>query len=288
MEHNREDNHKLFALLSSYLNHAPDLIDEAEINELVQSGVSTEYAFKLLLAAKFGLDILETPQDREMFHQYFDPMVHQLDPAEYEHNPYYRSIRLPAAQIGDCELKYESYKPFEGFVCNDIVQTADGRQIPQIGFFPVEFKYPALLEQGRIWMTVTPNEIATMKEPIADAFGRVLTFGLGLGYYAYMVSEKDNVDCVTMVEINENVIRLFQQHLLPQFPHAEKIQIIQADAFEFARTRLAQKAYDYVFTDLWHDVSDGIDLYLRMKQIERQHPKTHFSYWIEKSIQFYL
>ena len=40
-------------------------------------------------------------------------------------------------------------------------------------------------------MTITPDEIETMKEAVDQAFGNVLTFGLGLGYYAYMVSEKD-------------------------------------------------------------------------------------------------
>jgi hypothetical protein len=284
----RQDNHKVFALLSSYLNHAPDLIHEAEVEEIVQSGVSVEYAFKLILAAKFGLDIVDSDEDKALFNAYFHPMIHLLDVGEYEQNPYYRNIRLPEVRIGGSELTYECYKPYEGFVCNDILQTSEGRQFPQIGIFPAEFKYPAVLEQGRVWMTVTPNEIETMKVPVAEAFGSVLTFGLGLGYYAYMVSEKDNVDSVTIVEINEDVIRLFKQHILPQFKQAGKIQIIHADAFEFARTRLSQDAYDYVFTDLWHDVSDGIELYLKMKLIEQQYPETRFSYWIEKSIQCYL
>lgn len=284
----QEGNRQLFALLGSYLNHAPDLIQAAEIAEIVQSGVSAEYAFKLLLAAKFGLDIVDSEADKALFNAYFHPMIHRLDLGEYERNPYYRNIRLPAVRIGNSELKYERYKPFEGFVCNDILRTTEGRQIPQIGFFETEFTYPAVLEQERIWMTVTPNEIETMKEPVAAAFGRVLTFGLGLGYYAYMVSEKDNVDSVTIVEINEDVIHLFKRHILPQFKQAQKIRIVHGDAFDFARTHLARNAYDYVFTDLWHDVSDGIDLYLRMKQVERQHPGTKFSYWIEKSMKCYL
>lgn len=28
--------------------------------------------------------------------------------------------------------------------------------------------------------------------------------------------------------------------------------------------------YDFVFTDLWHDVSDGIDMYIKMKKYEKQ------------------
>ena len=46
--------------------------------------------------------------------------------------------------------------------------------------------------------------------------------------------------------------------------------------------------YDFVFTDLWHDVSDGIDMYLKMKEYEKQSPDSVFTYWIEKSILCYL
>ena len=137
-------------------------------------------------------------------------------------------------------------------------------------------------------MTITPNEIETMKEAVDGAIGNVLAFGLGLGYYAYMVSEKENVENVTVVEINEDVIKLFNKYILPQFKHAEKIKIIKADAFEYAKNYITPGKFDYVFTDLWHDVSDGMDMYLKMKTFEKQSPKTVFSYWIEKSILCYL
>ena len=34
--------------------------------------------------------------------------------------------------------------------------------------------------------------------------------------------------------------------------------------------------YDFVFTDLWHDVSDGIDMYLKMKEYEKQSARYGF------------
>jgi len=284
----KEENYKVFSLLSNYLNHAPDFITKEEIDEIVKSGVSSEYAFAVILAAAFGLDIVDHIKDKELFNHYFSNMFHRLDSNEYYNNPYYQHIKIPMVKLGSSEFKYETYKPFEGFVCNDIVQTKEGRQIPQIGFFETEFQFPAILENGRIWMTITPNEIETMKEPVEEAFGDVLTFGLGLGYYAYMVSEKDHVDSVTIVEINEDVIRLFEEHILPQFNHAGKIKIIKADAYAFAQKHLPESKYDFVFTDLWHDVSDGIDLYLKMKEYENLSPRTIFAYWIEKSILCYL
>lgn len=284
----QHDNYKVFSLLSRYLNGASDLIRKEEVDDLVKYGVSEEYAFAVILAAAFGLDIVDNREDKDFFNHYFKRMIHKLERRDYDQNPYYKNIKIPTAKIGNCELKDEKYKPFEGFVCDDIIQTEEGRQIPQIGFFDEEFTYPAILENNRIWMTITPNEIETMKEAIDKASGNVLTFGLGMGYYPYMVSEKAAVDSVTVVEINNEVIGLFNQYILPQFPNAHKIKVVKADAFQFAAKHISPGKFDFVFTDLWHDVSDGIDLYLKMKEYEKQSPQTQFMYWIEKSILCYL
>lgn len=284
----KEDNYKVFALLSNYLNNASDFINKEEIGEIVKCGVSYEYAFAVILAATFGLDIVNNVDDKDLFNKYFNNMVHKLDANEYYDNLYYKNIKIPTIRMGNSELKYEKYKPFEGFVCNDIIQTEEGRQIPQIGFFETEFMFPVVLENNRLWMSITPNEIETMNEAVGKGFGNILTFGLGLGYYAYMTSQKDNVESITVVESNEDVIDLFNKYVLPQFTNAQKIKIIEADAFEYAQKNMSSGKYDFVFTDLWHDVSDGIDMYLKMKKYEEQNPDTVFTYWIEKSILCYL
>jgi hypothetical protein len=284
----KEDNYKVFALLGNYLNNAPDFITKEEMDEIVTDGVSSKYALAVILAAAFGLDVIDVVDDRDLFNNYFTKMIHRLDASVYYNNPYYKNIKIPTVKIGNSELKYEKYKPFEGFVCDDITRTKEGRQIPQIGFFETEFSFPAILENDRIWMTITPNEIETMKDAVEQAFGHVLVFGLGLGYYAYMVSEKDQVESITIVEKNEDVIHLITKHVLPQFKNAQKVNIVQADAYDYAQKNIQDGKYDFVFTDLWHDVSDGIDMYLKMKEYEKQSPNTIFSYWIEKSILCYL
>lgn len=75
----KKDNYKIFALLSKYLNHAPDLIDKEEMVEIVSSGVSSEYAFGVILAAAFGFDIVDRVDDKEFFNLYFNKMIHKLD-----------------------------------------------------------------------------------------------------------------------------------------------------------------------------------------------------------------
>ena len=64
----------------------------------------------------------------------------------------------------------------------------------------------------------------------------------------------------------------------------DALEIIQADAFDFAPKHLP--AYDVVFTDLWHDVSDGLPLYQRMKALEV--PGVKYLYWIEQTLRCYL
>jgi len=288
-------NNKILQMLSNYLNNAPDFIEKKVIDDITRDcNVTVEYAFSVLLAAACGLNIDDNGDDRELFHQYFPSMIHLLKAEDYYRNSYYRDIIIPDIKVGNCELKTEHYKPYEAFVCNDLETKKDGRIIPQIGFFACDFPYPAILENGRIWMTITPNEIETMKLAVEKASGNVLTFGLGLGYYAYMVSEKEEVSTVTVVEKNEDVIHIFTKYIMPQFKNAHKIKIIQYDAYAYADKNFvagnntADGRFDLVFTDLWHDVSDGALLYLKMKEYEKHCPETIFMYWIEKSILCYL
>ena len=130
-------------------------------------------------------------------------------------------------------------------------------------------------------MTLTPVDMDTCVAAIAKARGKVVTFGLGLGYFAYMASVKDTVESVTVVELSSDVIRLFKKHILPYFPHPEKIKIVNADAFEYAEKSMPSENFDFAFVDTWRDASDGAPMYVKMKKLEHLSPSTEFAYWIE-------
>ena len=272
--------------MSGYLRRHPRLITEADVREVMALGVGQEEAVYLLLCAACDVDASRSAQERELAQRYFRPSLRRLDAQAYRSNPYLRAIRFPQAAQGRWRMTQMTYAPYELFVRDDLLLPGDGREIPQLGYFPEPFTYPAVLEDGREWMTVTPNEVETMRPALAQARGHVVAFGLGLGYFAFMASEKADVSRVTVIERDAEVIGLFERHLLPQFPRREKVRIVQADAFDYARTSLAQA--DFAFVDLWHDVSDGAPLYLRMKALEAHAPHTRFAYWIEPSIRSFL
>ncbi len=282
-------NRILLQKMSVFLNYEPDFIKESIVNELCREcGLSTEEAFSYVLASVIGLDTEQREEDRELFALYFPHMIHCLSVKEFRENPYMQEIRIPDCRRGTWEIRQEHYLPYEAFACNDLMVLPDGRVIPQIGFFTEAYAYPAVLEGGREWMLITPNEIQTMEQPVACARGKVLTYGLGLGYFAFMVSRKQKVDSVTVVEKDERVIALFREFILPQFGEKEKVRIIQADAFDYAAHRMAGEHYDMVFADIWHDPSDGVEAYRRFKALEALSPHTEYHYWIEKTLKFYL
>ena len=282
-------NQSLLAGLSEYLNHRPDAIDESVMAELLaDGGFTAEEIYPLLLAALLGLSVDSEPFHREIYNAYFPEMVRRLSAEDYRSDPYYRTVRLSPAKEGKWEFRTLSYRPYEAFVADDFRWRPDGRLIPQIGYFQKRFDYPCVLEGGREWMLITPNEINTMAPHVEAAFGRVLTYGLGLGYYAFMTARKEEVESVTVVERSADVIALFEKYIRPQLGGAgEKITVVQADAFDYAATEMGKGGYNYVFTDLWHDPSDGVSLYHRMQAMEHLSPGSTFGYWIEDTLRWY-
>lgn len=195
-----------------------------------------------LLYAAFMAGFCGIQEDDTTINGYFQDAVHQLETTKYIDNPYLKNIRFPDTATRHWKFTHYSYRPYEAFICNDIDIDKNLREVPQIGFFRERFAYPAVEQDGREWMAVKPSEIETMREPIEEATGRVVTCGLGLGYFAYMVSEKPDVTSVDIVERSEEAITLFEEHILPQFPNKEKIRIIRCDAFEFLSENMWQEA----------------------------------------------
>ncbi len=280
-----QENRFAIELFSRYLNYTPRLLCDGTVESFSKEcGLSAEEGFLALFSAACGLESDENKWHRHIERTYFTPCIRCLDVQPFQQDTYYRTIHFPTVQSGQWKLCTESFLPFEPFVRNDPLLSEDLRELPQIGYFKEEFKFPAVLENGVEWMTVTPNEIETMREPIANARGRVLTLGLGLGYFAFHASQKENVESVTVIERDEKVIALFKEHLLEQFPHKEKIHIIKDDAFSFLKN-MQIDSVDYLFADLWHDASDGLEMYLRIKRIVKERGFSFpVDYWIEPSL----
>ncbi len=280
------DNERMLELISEYLTFTPCAIRQEDAASLAaECSLSPAEAYLALLAAHLGLDT-RAPADARLYRGYLPRMVRPLDPAVYEADAYMQAVRPERGRQGHIDLVYERIEPMELFVADDFQVDGEGRALPQLGYFDRAFAFPAIREDGRVWMTVTPNEINTIQPAVARSRGKVLAYGLGLGYYAFHCLMKEEVESVTVVEKNPAVIDVFTRLLLPFFPRQADLRIVQADAFEYAEQVMPHEGFDTVFTDLWHDVADGIPLYRRMKALET--PGPDYLYWIEKTLKVYM
>lgn len=207
-----------------------------------------------------------------------------LDPKPYSADDYYQTVKPEALKSHGWTLFYDAYEPNEGFVYDELsIDPLTYKETTRFGYFTTRFPFLALAQDGRTWMSVTPHEINTMQSQINEAHGKVITFGLGLGYYAYETLKKANVSEVVVIEKDPTLIAFFKERILPFFPHQEKFHLIEEDAFHYA-ARMGKDHYDYAFVDLWHLPEDGLPLYLRMRSLEKKSPATAFSYWVEPSL----
>ena len=285
----REANFRLLHLFSLYINERPDFITADMVNEIAGiGGFSTDEAFLMLFAEACGVHPTDGEADEAFFRDYLAPSVRRLNPEPYRADPYYQNIRFPDITDGSWELRNDVYQPYRTFIWDDVRPDASLKELPPLGYFAEAFTYPAVLENGTEWMLVTPNEIETVRPAVRAARGQTVTFGLGLGYFAYMAAAKPDVERVVIVEKDPAVIRLFRQHILPQFPHREKIELVNDDAFAYLEKRMPKEHFDLAYADIWHDAGDGIPLYLRFNKYEERFPETEFQYWIEESMLSYL
>lgn len=234
----REANNNAAWSMSEYINETPCAITDGLMKEADPEGELPEE----ILYAAFMAGFCGISEDDTTINEYFHDAVHCLETRKYRDNPYLKNIKFPDTATRHWKFTHYSYRPYEAFICKDIDIDKNLREVPQIGFFRERFAYPAVEQDGREWMAVKPSEIETMRAPIEEATGRVVTFGLGLGYFAYMVSEKPDVTSLDIVERSEEAIALFERHILPQFPNKEKIRIIRSDAFGFLNENMWQDA----------------------------------------------
>ncbi len=283
-------NARILDRLSLYLNLMPDAVTKEQLFEFAGQNASEEqleYAFGCLLSSYCALDT-DDGADMRIFRDCFTKIPRLLDVSEYKNDKYFKLIEFPEHKRGAWEFRKQKFKPCEAFLYDETRVCPDGLLKPCIGFFTEEFEYPAVLQNGREWITVTPHEINTTKPALDACFGNVLTYGLGFGYFTLLASLKKNVNSVTVVELDADAVSLFKEYILPQFPDKDKVRIVNEDAFEFAADKNKSSGFDFVFADIWHDPSDGVGMYEKFKILENRGSGTRYCYWIEKTLKWYI
>ncbi len=128
-----------------------------------------------------------------------------------------------------------------------------GRYVP-------EGEYTRLLIDGQVMMSDTPDEIRDHLSFIYQASGKILINGLGLGIALELILQKKEVKEVTVIELNENVIKLVAPHFKDP-----RCTIIHDNAFDFKPPKGVR--YDFVWHDIWVSLcTDNLEEMTKLKR----------------------
>jgi hypothetical protein len=105
-------------------------------------------------------------------------------------------------------------------------------------------------------MSDTPSEIHEHDDAFRRAHGNVVITGLGLGVVVSALLAKPEVEHITVVEVDRDVIALTG----PYYEDETRVTIVNMDALEYAATRKRARVYPplHDFDFAWHDIWSAI------------------------------
>lgn len=206
--------------------------------------------------------------------------IKEIDAKTFSKNPYLK-LNLSEKKIGNFSFKKIHYGQNEFTILDEPQQNFDLLRKYKLGVFNNSCDSYVLYENDDVWMSVNPMEIETSRKAISNASGNVLVLGCGIGYVPYMMSLKENVKKITIIEQSDEVIQIFKEVILPEF-HTDKIEIVKADAFTYLD--VSAEKYDYIYVDVWKDNVNGLEDYKFFVKYEDKFPNTKFDYWLENSL----
>ena len=172
---------------------------------------------------------------------------------------------IPEGQSGQWKVERFTVSQEEAKSYNLVaqIQAMQGRP-----FRPIEPGNYVRLKRGeQVVMTNTPSELEDLEFWPSKVTGQVLINGLGLGIVAEMALQKPEVVCVTVIEIDKDVIKLVYPYL--QKKYGDKIEFHWADAFGWNPPRGVR--YNVVWHDIWDNIcSDNLE---GMKKLKRKYAK---------------
>jgi hypothetical protein len=115
-------------------------------------------------------------------------------------------------------------------------------------------EYVRLMVNGRLMMSNTNMEQRTNAHFVVWAHGDVLIGGLGIGMIVLAIQDKPDVESITIVEKESDVISLMESQ--PNVKFNEKVHIICGDVFTW-KPHKGHK-FDCIYMDIWPYINEDV------------------------------
>jgi hypothetical protein len=261
--------------IANFLNRCLENCNDEIINSFIGLEISKEHELEVQKSLDsnnfFGFD---NPSDYPSLYTSVD---------EYLKTPYNANIKLDCINSESFTYDYEEMPANVLYNVSDIISDPkrELHDTMELKAYDKPYKTTILSQDNEFWMTDTIAEANTINPYAEKAYGNVVTFGLGIGYFVYMSLLNINVEHITIIERSEEVITMFKNYLLPQFPNQDKITIVKGDAFNYFNKDYLSK-FDYIFVDIYKSNDDGFIIIEKM--LEQYLPATNkIDFWIENS-----
>ena len=116
-------------------------------------------------------------------------------------------------------------------------------------------------KKGNIIMSDSGMEWNTNREFVRRANGNVLIAGLGLGWIVMVIQDKPEVDYITVVEKEKEIIEYCKSH----WDFYDKVHIACSDIFAYNPDG---RKWDTIYFDIWSEVT--ADNHEQMKTLHRR------------------
>ena len=116
-------------------------------------------------------------------------------------------------------------------------------------YFDGDVTIPVLFDAEHpmdVWMSITPQEVLTMRQGVRYAKGKVVVGGLGLGWLLRKICLKPSVGSVILVESSKELMEWYGYELCRDLPKID--DIIIGDAYDEVGKHGGKTRYIY---DLW-------------------------------------
>ena len=204
-----------------------------------------------------------------------------IDSDKWNNNPYVKNIKFD--NLKNNNFSYKKVKIEKGYLFNaDAIMDDKDKELKdwmKLRALDKDIETLFLYQNNKEWMMAAPSESFTNDPYAKKAYGDILTFGLGIGYFIYMAMLNKNVNSITVIEKSKEVIELFKE-ISPWFPNI-KLEIINGDAYDYFNKDYLNK-FDYIYVDIWQSSNDGRKIIEKLLE-QYLPPYEKCDFWIENS-----
>lgn len=196
----------------------------------------------------------------------------------YKMNPFFQNIQIQRANFKNLRVRYFPlmrgmiipYKP--STICKYL-------SVPNYAVVMDDMLFPSMYHCGdtNTGYHLSPPIIEANKNAIKKAKGNVMVFGLDFCYYPYMIGRKENVQSITVIEGDEEILGYVKKYILPQMGTKirNKIRLIHAIPYEYLKSARKEdmEQFDFLYINDHDAVDSGNINYLKYKIEIFQYPK---------------